>query len=127
MKKYDDLNQNEKEILEIIRNFRLSKDHAILSLYSFKINDLIEDYNQLIDLRKTIQMKYFDIYDEIYNLNFVDNELNKNQWAYNLENEENLWTDELNTLYALKNNIEESIELIESGKAKEMIIDEENR
>lgn len=127
VKSYDELNIFEKEIIDTIRQFQLEKNHAKLSLYSFKLDDLLKDYDELINLRKSIQMKYFSIFNEIKNEKLVDGEINSNLWYYNRENEDNIWKEELNVLGLIKNTIDENIKLIESGNAEKIIIENENK
>ena len=127
VKSYDELNIFEKEIIDTIRQFQLEKNHAKLSLYSFKLDDLLKDYDELINLRKSIQMKYFSIFNEIKNEKLVDGEINSNLWYYNRENEDNIWKEELNVLGLIKNTIDENIKLIESGNAEKIIIENDNK
>ena len=127
VKSYDELNIFEKEIIDTIRQFQLEKNHAKLSLYSFKLDDLLKDYDELINLRKSIQMKYFSIFNEIKNEKLVDGEINSNLWYYNRENEDNIWKEELNVLGLIKNTIDENIKLIESGNAEKIIIESEKK
>ena len=125
IRNYDELRDDEKELMHTIRNLKLMKDHATFSLYSFQLAELIEDYETLMNLREAIQMKYFAIFEDIQKNDLVDGEINVNLWAHNRDNENNVWKDELDKIQEIKNSLDVGIELIESGIAEEMIIQEE--
>lgn len=60
---YDELEDDEKEVLDAFRQMKLISDYNRFKLYSYKVEDLINDYEQLKKLREAIQVKYFSIYD----------------------------------------------------------------
>ena len=62
-RKYDELEADEKEVLDAFRQMKLMSDYNRFKLYNFKVEDLINDYKQLKQLREQIQVKYFSIYD----------------------------------------------------------------
>lgn len=123
---YDELDENEKEIVDTLRSLKLLKDHATFSLFSFQLADLIDDYEQLKNLRESIQLKYFTIFENIKNSDLVDGDLDANLWGYNRNNEKEVWKSELDLIMEIKNSLDFAIELIESGEAEKRIIDEEN-
>nr|WP_303210054.1 hypothetical protein [Methanobrevibacter smithii] len=66
-KTYDELEDDEKEVLDAFRQMKLMSDYNRFKLYSYKVEDLIKDYEQLKQLRENIQSKYFSVYDELLN------------------------------------------------------------
>ena len=62
-RKYDELESDEKEVLDVFRQMKLMSDYNMFKLYKFKVEDLIKDYEQLKQLREEIQAKYFSVYD----------------------------------------------------------------
>ena len=60
---YDELEADEKEVLDVFRQMKLMSDYNRFKLYKFKIEDLIKDYEQLKQLRQDIQEKYFSVYE----------------------------------------------------------------
>lgn len=58
-RKYDELEADEKEVLDAFRQMKLMSDYNKFNLYNFKIEDLINDYEELKQLRQTIPAKYF--------------------------------------------------------------------
>ena len=123
---YDELNSDEKELLDTIRSLKLSKDHAKFSLYAFQLQGLINDYEKLKCLRQSIQSDFFNIFDDIKKDNLIDGDIDVNEWAYNRENENDVWKKELDFIFEIKNTLDYAIELIESGEAEKRIVDKEN-
>lgn len=64
---YDELEDDEKEVLDAFRQMKLMSDYNKFKLYKFKVEDLINDYEQLKQLRQDIQEKYFSVYEELVN------------------------------------------------------------
>lgn len=46
-RKYDELEADEKEVLDAFRQMNLMSDYNRFKLYNFKVEDLINDYKQL--------------------------------------------------------------------------------
>ena len=53
-RKYDELEADEKEVLDVFRQMKLISDYNKFKLYKFKVEDLIEDYEELKKLREEI-------------------------------------------------------------------------
>lgn len=47
IKKYDELDDDEKEVLDVFRQMKLLADYNKFKLYKYKVEDLIEDYEEL--------------------------------------------------------------------------------
>ena len=60
-RKYDELEDDEKEVLDAFRHMKLISDYNRFRLYEYKVEDLIKDYEQLNRLREEIQQKYFSL------------------------------------------------------------------
>lgn len=126
-RKYDELESDEKEVLDAFRQMKLMSDYNRFKLYNFKVEDLINDYEKLKQLRQTIQAKYFSIYEELLNENLIEGELDASVWGVTRENEDETWDSKLNLLSEIKTHFEIAIKMIESGEAEQVIIDEENK
>lgn len=72
---YDELEADEKEVLDVFRQMKLMSDYNRFKLYKFKVEDLIKNYEQLKQLRQDIQEKYFSIYEELVNEELIESEL----------------------------------------------------
>lgn len=123
---YDELNIDEKEVLDSFRKMKLLYDHARFRLHKNNVEDLINDYETLMKLREAIQAKYFSIYEELLNENLIEGELDASIWGITREYETDTWNSELRLMSDIKTNFEIAINMIESGEAEKSIIDAEN-
>ena len=106
---------------------KLISDYNKFKLYKFKVEDLINNYEQLKKLREEIQVKYFSIYDELVAEELIEGELDASVWGITREHETETWDSELQLMSEIKTNFDIAIKMIESGEAEQSIIDEENR
>ena len=125
-KTYDELGDDEKEVLDAFRQMKLMSDYNRFKLYSYKVEDLIKDYEQLKQLREDIQAKYFSVYDELLNEELIEGELDATIWGITREQENETWDSELRLMSEIKTNFDLAIKMIESGDAEQLIIDDEN-
>ena len=125
-RKYDELEDDEKEVLDVFRQMKLLADYNKFKLYKYKVEDLMEDYEELKNLREEIQAKYFSVYDELVNEELIEGELDASIWGITREHENEVWDSELRLMSDIKTNFDIAIHMIESGEAEQAIIDEEN-
>mgnify|MGYP004497702953 CR=1 FL=1 len=123
---YDELEADEKEVLDVFRQMKLLADYNKFKLYKYKVEDLIEDYEELKKLREKIQAKYFSVYDELINEKLIEGELDASIWGITREHENETWNSELQLMNEIKTNFDIAIKMIESGEAEQSIIDAEN-
>ena len=126
IRKYDELEADEKEVLDVFRQMKLIADYNKFKLYKYKVENLIEDYEELKKLREEIQSKYFSIYDELIEEGLIEGELDASVWGITREHENETWDSELQLMSEIKNNFDIAIKMIESGEAEQSIIDAEN-
>ena len=127
IRKYDELEADEKEVLDVFRQMKLLADYNKFKLYKYKVEDLIEDYEELKKLREEIQAKYFSVYDELLNEELIEGELDASIWGIARELENETWDSEVKLMSELKTNFDIAINMIETGEAEQMIIDDENK
>lgn len=125
-KTYDELEDDEKEVLDAFRQMKLMSDYNRFKLYSYKVEDLIKDYEQLKQLRENIQAKYFSVYDELLNEELIEGELDATIWGITREQENETLDSKLRLMSEIKTNFDLAIKMIESGDAEQLIIDDEN-
>ena len=101
-------------------------DNARFKLHRLKVEDLINDYEQLKKLREEIQVKYFSIYEELLAEDLIEGELDASIWGITREHENEVWDSELRLLSDIKTNFDIGITMIESGEAEKSIIGAEN-
>ena len=126
IKTYDECNTDEKEVIDSFRKMKLLYDHARFRLHRNKVEDLINDYEQLKKLREEIQVKYFSIYEDLIKEDLIEGELDASIWGITREHEIDTWNSELRLMSDIKTNFDIAIHMIESGEAEQSIIDEEN-
>ena len=61
IKSYDELNSDEHYVLDMVLSMKIERDKAQFQLLNYELNDLLNNYQQLQQLRKEIQAKYFAI------------------------------------------------------------------
>ena len=126
IKKYDELDVDEKEVLDSFRKMKLMYDHARFKLHKLQVEDLINDYEQLKKLREEIQVKYFSIYDELLAEDLIEGELDAGIWGITREHENEIWDSEIRLISDIKREFDIAINMIESGEAEQAIIADEN-
>ena len=126
IKTYDECSADEKEVLDSFRQMKLLYDHARFRLYKNKVEELIEDYEELKKLREDIQFKYFSIYGELLAEDLIEGELDANIWGTTREHENETWDSEVRLMSDIKTNFDIALNMIESGEAEQAIIDEGN-
>lgn len=126
IKKYDELDVDEKEVLDSFRKMKLMYDHARFKLHKLQVEDLINDYEQLKKLREEIQVKYFSIYEELLAEDLIEGELDAGIWGITREHENEVWDSEIRLISDIKREFDMAINMIESGEAEQAIIADEN-
>ena len=123
---YNELGIDEKEILDTFRTMKLNHDQARFELYSYRLNDILVKYENLIEMRKDMQALLFEILKEIdeYGLTSIDvcaEELGRNRGA-----DLNHINHELNIIHEYKVGFCEALTLIYDGTAERILIDGKN-
>ena len=126
IRKYDELEDEEKEVLDSFRQMKLLYNHSRFRLHKYQIEDLIKDYEQLKKLREEIQVKYFSIYEELLVEDLIEGELDAGIWGIAREHENEIWDSEIRLMGDIKREFDIAIGMIESGEAEQVIIDDEN-
>lgn len=123
---YDELNDVEKEVLDNFSELKLKADYSQFLLFKYKIEVLIDYYKQLIELRNSIQTKYFALHEEMFNEGLIEGEMDVDVWQTTRNAEDVNWNDELRLLDEINTQLEIAIKKIESGEAKQSIRDAQN-
>lgn len=99
---------------------KLMSDYNRFRLYNYKVEDLINDYEELKQLRENIQEKYFSIYEELLNEELIEGEFDTSIWGITRESENETWDSELKLLSEIKTNFDIAI-MIESSEADQIM------
>ena len=118
----NDLQKYKQTIMDNFRSIKLEKDYAQFQLLQFQLMELISHYKNLINLQEEIQSKHYQTIKQLKSLNLIDN-YDYVKWHQNKSEEISLWKKELLTEY--KYQINNILENIENGTAKEMLIKQE--
>ena len=105
---------------------KLIFDYNKFRLYWYKVEDLLNDYEELKHLRQEIQEKYFSLYDELKREDLIEGELDVSAWGLIRDHENETWNAELELMSEIKTQFDIGIRMIESGEAEKSIIDAEN-
>ena len=126
IKTYYECSSDEKEVLDSFRKMKLLYDYARFRLYKNKVEDLLNDYEELKKLREDIQFKYFSIYEELIGEKLIEGELDASIWGNTREHENETWDSEVRLMGDIKTNFDIALNMIESGEAEQSIMDAEN-
>ena len=78
---YDELEDDEKEVLDSFRKMNLIYDYDRFKLHRLQVEDLISDYEWLKKSSGEIQVKYFSIYEELLTEDIIEGELDTSFWG----------------------------------------------
>ena len=106
IRNYDELEDNQKEVLDDFRQMKLMSDYNRFRLYKFKVEHLINDYEQLKQLRQDIQAKYFSVYEELVNEELIEGELDSSIGRITRDYENETWGSELKLMSEIKTNFD---------------------
>lgn len=120
----NDLQKYKQTIMDNFRSIKLEKDYAQFQLLQFQLMELISHYKNLINLQEEIQSKHYQTIKQLESLNLIDN-YDYVKWHQNKSEEISLWKKELELLTEYKYQINNILENIENGTAKEMLIKQE--
>lgn len=114
------------DVLNDFRNLKINYDIERFKLLSYQLENIMKDYQTLMEIRKEIQEKYFEIMENI-NKNGLETEVDYSRWDKLRLNENSEWKSELDELTSLKFEIDGGLELLENGEIEKMIIEEEEK
>lgn len=126
IKSYNELNIDEKQMIDCFREMKLVSDQARFELFAFKLENLLDKYETIIQLRKESQALLFDILDEIDKNGLSTIDVNVEELGRNREVDLNHITHELNIIQEYKTGFDEALDMIYTGVAEEILISEEN-
>ena len=121
---YDELNVGE-DLVDILRTMKLSYDQARFELYSYCLNDIIEKYENLIEMRKDTQALLFEMLEQIDKC-LTTIHVSPDELDLNREVELNNINGELNIIQEYKTGFDEALSLIYDGTIEQILIEEEN-
>ena len=119
------MNIGEKELLDIFRTMKINYDQARFELYSHRLNDLIEKYENIVEMRRDAQASFFELLEKI-DKDDLSEDVGYEKFGWNRQVEEDYINEELHVLQEYKVGFDEALALIYDGTAERILIDEEN-
>ena len=93
-------------------------------LMSYQLDDLLEQYDKLMEIRGTIQFKFFNALDNIKKNGIpVDEDYERLEKIRTSEREG--WDEEINLIADLKYDIDDNLKILDNTKMRRMLIDKE--
>lgn len=123
---YSELNIEQKYVLDALRDMKIGYDKARFQLIAYQLNNLINNYGKLIELRKEIQKQFFTVIETINDNDLDDVDVNTSEYQQILDKENATWQAELNILSDYKYQIDEGLELLNSGVVEQILIAEDD-
>ena len=125
IKTYDELNVSEKEVIDCFRQMKLISDQACFELFSYKLTDLLNKYEDLLELRKETHALLFDVLEEIEK-NELSIHIDYEKLGRNRQMEADNITEEVSIVQEYKVGFDDALDMIYSGVAEELLIRDEN-
>ena len=126
IKTYDELNVSEKELIDCFRQMKLLSDQSRFELFSYKLTDLLNKYEEILELREETQALLFDVLEEIDKNDLSSIHVDYEKLGMNRQVEADNIAEEVNIVQEYKAGFDEALDMIYSGVAEELIISEEN-
>ena len=105
---------------------KLNYDQARFELFAYRLTDLLNKYESLLELRRETQAMFFELLDKIYENQLTAIDVNYEKFGRNRQVEEDYITEEVNIIQEYKLGFDEALQLIYDGTAERLLIDEEN-
>ena len=123
---YNECTADEKEVLDSFRKMKLMFDQARYELFSYKLTDLLEKYEGLLEMRKETQALLFTVLEEIDQHGLAGIDVDYEKLGRNRQAEADNIAEEVNVVTEYKTAFDEGLALISSGAAEQAILDAEN-
>lgn len=118
IKSYEEMNVDEKEILDAFWNLKIQSSYHKYRLYKFKIDNIFMYYRLLKKLRAEIQSQYFKLMSDLNEGGLVEGDLNLDVWSINRSNEDTTWKAELDFLDNINRDFEIALGMIDKGDVR---------
>ena len=123
---YNECTADEKEVLDSFRKMKLMFDQARYELFSYKLTDLLEKYEGLLEMRQETQALLFTVLEEINQHGLAGIDVDYEKLGRNRQAEADNIAEEVNIVKEYKVAFDEGLALINNGVAEQVIIGIEN-
>ena len=125
IKNYDELNSDEHFVLDMFRTMKIECDKARFQLWSYEIENLLNSYRELFQLREDIQVKYFAMLEKIDASEFATVDVNYEKWIESRDYENTNWNEEVEMMSEFKYHLDDLLMQLNDGTIEQLIIEEE--
>ena len=105
---------------------KLNYDQARFELFAYRLTDLLNNYESLLELRRETQALFFELLDKIDENQLSAIDVSYEKFGRNRQIEEDYINEEVNIIREYKFGFDEALALIYDGTAERLLIDEEN-
>ena len=126
IKTYDELNADEKDLIDCFRILKLSYDQTRFEFFSYLLEELLKKYGALIELRRETQALLFDVLDKLEQNDLSAIDVSYEKLGRNRQVEEDYINEEANIIREYKVGFDEALQLIYDGTAERILIEDEN-
>ena len=123
---YNECTSDEKEVLDSFRKMKLLFDQARYELFSYKLTDLLEKYEGLLEMRQETQALLLEVLEEIDQHGLAGIDVDYEKLGLNRQAEADNIAEEVNIVKEYKVAFDEGLALISCGAAEHAMIDAEN-
>ena len=93
-------------------------------LMSYQLDDLLEEYDKLMELRGNIQFKFFNTLENVKN-NGLPVKEDYERWEKIRTQERQGWDEEINLIADLKYDVDDNLKMLDNTKMRRMLINKE--
>ncbi|WP_407379815.1 hypothetical protein [Methanobrevibacter sp.] len=93
-------------------------------LMSFQLDNLLEEYDKLIELRQSIQLKFFTALENVKK-NGIPVKQDYERWEKIRTSERDGWNEEIDLIADLKYDVDDNLKLLDNTKMRRILIDDE--
>ena len=105
-------------------DLQLDYDCERFRLMSYQLENLLEEYDKLLELRENIQLKYFTTLENIKR-NGIDVDEDYERWAKVRTSEREEWDSEIDLIVNLKYDIDDNLKLLDNSTMRRSLIKKE--
>ena len=105
-------------------DLQLDYDCERFRLMSYQLENLLEEYDRLLELRENIQLKYFTTLENIKR-NGIDVDEDYERWIKVRTSEREEWNSEIDLIVNLKYDIDDNLKLLDNSTMRRSLIKKE--
>ena len=107
-----------------LEQLKLELECEKFRLMSYQLEDLMEEYDRLMELRDNIQFKYFNALENIKR-NGIPVKEDYDRWNKIRNSERQNWNAEIDLIADLKYDIDDNLKILDNTKMRRMLINKE--